>query len=236
MKNKLKILSSILLIATLGFAQYKINKKLDKYINSQLKNITQISVERQEILKEIAHYLIEEKLNSPKLTFICTHNSRRSQMCQAWSFAAAKYFGVKNIEFFSGGTESTAFNTRAVDALKRVGLEISKTSSIEENQKYTLKISSDDAPLLMFSKKYSNKQNPQNGFCAVMVCSEADKSCPMVEGANKRVSLPYDDPKFYDNTPSESRMYDERCKQIALEMLYLFDYFKKKEILTIEIK
>jgi hypothetical protein len=57
-----------------------------------------------------------------------------------------------------------------------------------------------------------------------------------VEGANKRVSLPYDDPKFYDNTPSESRMYDERCKQIALEMLYLFDYFKKKEILTIEIK
>ncbi|MFN0047703.1 MAG: hypothetical protein ACKVOU_01120 [Cytophagales bacterium] len=67
-----------------------------------------------------------------------------------------------------------------------------------------------------------------------MVCSEADKSCPMVEGATGRFSLPYDDPKYYDNTPSEQQKYDERCKQIATEMFFMFDYVKKKLILENE--
>jgi hypothetical protein len=35
-----------------------------------------------------------------------------------------------------------------------------------------------------------------------MVCSEADKSCPSVDGAELRVGMPYDDPKYFDGTPS----------------------------------
>lgn len=40
--------------------------------------------------------------------------------------------------------------------------------------------------------------------------------------ADLRVGIPYDDPKAADGTPEESARYDERCKQIATEMLYLF--------------
>ncbi|MCK4776283.1 MAG: protein-tyrosine-phosphatase, partial [Candidatus Krumholzibacteria bacterium] len=59
-------------------------------------------------------------------------------------------------------------------------------------------------------------------FCAVMTCSQADKNCPVVVGASMRVAIPYDDPKAFDGTDQEAANYDERCRQISREMLYLF--------------
>jgi hypothetical protein len=55
-----------------------------------------------------------------------------------------------------------------------------------------------------------------------MTCSSADKNCPVVRGAAERVSLPYDDPKIADGTAEEAATYDDRCAQIAREMLYAF--------------
>jgi hypothetical protein len=54
-----------------------------------------------------------------------------------------------------------------------------------------------------------------------MTCTEADGACPLVHGAALRVSLPYDDPKAADGTREETARYDERARQIALEMTYL---------------
>jgi hypothetical protein len=67
-----------------------------------------------------------------------------------------------------------------------------------------------------------------------MVCSEADKSCPIVPGSNGRIGLPFDDPKIFDNSPSEQQKYDETCRLIAREMLFVADYVKSK--LTKKIK
>jgi hypothetical protein len=55
-----------------------------------------------------------------------------------------------------------------------------------------------------------------------MTCSDADAACPIVFGAAERISIPYDDPKAADGTPDEAAVYDERCRQIAREMLYVF--------------
>jgi arsenate reductase len=43
-----------------------------------------------------------------------------------------------------------------------------------------------------------------------------------VAGATFRISLASDDPKLADGTPAEQARYDERCRQIAREMFYLF--------------
>ena len=53
------------------------------------------------------------------LIFICTHNSRRSQLAQVWAGTAARVFGIAGVETFSGGTEVTAFNPRAIAAAER---------------------------------------------------------------------------------------------------------------------
>ena len=73
-----------------------------------------------------------------------------------------------------------------------------------------------------FSKTYDQAPNPTEGFAAVMTCSDADQACPVVLGAAERFSIAYDDPKDFDGSDQESAAYDERCRQIAREMLYLF--------------
>ncbi len=133
------------------------------------------------------------------------------------------------MESFSGGTQATAFNHRAIAALNRAGFQIVKLNSgTESNPKYSGSMGRDLGGYIMYSKKYNDMQNPQSNFGAIMVCSEADKSCPVVPGAEARFSLPYDDPKFYDNTASEKAKYDERVRQIGREIFFMMDYAKKQ--------
>ncbi|MDX2190424.1 MAG: protein-tyrosine-phosphatase [Bacteroidota bacterium] len=154
-------------------------------------------------------------------------------MGEVWGQTAAAYYGVDSVFFFSGGTEATAFNIRAANALKRAGFSVS-TSPGGKNPKYFVSPDKSNSSWILYSKKYTDIQNPQQGFCAIMVCSEADKSCPVVPGAVARVSLPLEDPRYYDGTPSEQVKYDETSKQLAREMFFLFDYVKKQMNLKTE--
>lgn len=197
--------------------------RLDAYIATTVEEFDAIPSDRKRQLKKIALY-IETQLKSQmpaNLTFICTHNSRRSHMSQLWAETAALYYDVPNVATFSGGTEATAFNPRAVAALERAGFQIEKASE-EPNPVYRARNGADTAPMLAFSKKYTDESNPQENFCAVMTCSEADKNCPTVEGASFRVAIPYEDPKEFDGTPQETAAYDERSRQISREIFWLF--------------
>lgn len=152
-----------------------------------------------------------------------THNSRRSHLAQIWAQAAALHYRVPGVEVYSGGTEATAFNPRAVAALRRAGFDIQASADGNgSNPRYLVRFGGRSEPLECFSKIYSQPPNPQADFCAVMTCSEADRNCPLVAGATVRIALPYDDPKAFDGNPQESAAYDERCRQIAREMLYVF--------------
>ena len=155
-----------------------------------------------------------------ELTFICTHNSRRSQMAQLWASAAAAQFGIDGVRAYSGGTEVTAFNPRAVAAMGRAGFVIDDPGG--ENPHYRVTHAAESPTMECFSKTYDDPVNPSTGFAAVMTCSDADASCPVVPGAELRARVQYDDPKSADGSPEEASTYDARCLQIATEMLYLF--------------
>lgn len=198
----------------------------DFFDHAQL-NFNQITVERKIALKEISDY-INEKQKSKKaisLTFICTHNSRRSHISQIMAQAAAAYYGVGNIYCYSGGTEVTAFNINAVKALRAIGFEIAATNSLL-NPVYEVKYGLTTPNLIAFSKLYTSVPNPQKEYGAVLTCSQADASCPIVQGADGRFKLPYEDPKLSEGTPEQDQVYAERCKQIGLEMLYVFSLVK----------
>ena len=70
-----------------------------------------------------------------------------------------------------------------------------------------------------FSKTYFDASNPQQGFAALMVCGEADAACPLVKGAAARISMPYLDPKIYDDSIYEAQKYAERRDDIGRLML-----------------
>lgn len=203
--------------------QASVPASVANYIDAFLAEEDTISVERKAQLQKIAVYIEEQaKSNTPvNLTFICTHNSRRSHMSQIWAQTAAIFYNIPNVNCFSGGTEATAFNPRSVRALRAAGYEIEQQ---DETNNPVYKVIIDDKQHFLngFSKKFSDTPNPQKDFAAVMTCSNADKACPIVAGATARFAIPYLDPKVADNTDEEENKYNERCKQIAIEMFYLF--------------
>lgn len=194
---------------------------LHTYINRVLKNESGLESNRGRQLEPLSFYIFSKifKGETANLNFICTHNSRRSHLGQIWLQMAAAYYEVELVRAYSGGTEETAFNPRALAALQRAGFAVKKGTGV--NPKY--KISSDlhTLNLVSFSKKYDHLENPKKHFCAVMTCSEADKACPIIFGADLRVKLFYEDPKSADGTDYEVNTYDERCFQIATEMFHV---------------
>lgn len=194
--------------------------EVEAYLDARRAEFGMIPDERRAQLEKISAYVSGAigRGETPRLIFVCTHNSRRSHMSQLWAAAAAHRYGIV-AETFSGGTESTAFNPRAVAAVERAGLRV-ETSTTGRNPVYLVSLSDEDPAMVCFSKAYDSSPNPGEGFCAVMVCTDADEACPIVDGAGARVAVPFVDPKVSDGTPEEAATYDDRCAQIAREMLY----------------
>jgi len=154
------------------------------------------------------------------LVFVCTHNSRRSQLAQVWAQVAAAWHGVAGVRSFSGGTEATAFDARARAAVARAGAMVESGPTAANP---LVSVSGwPGEPLRCWSKRFGDIANPQSGFVAVMTCGSADEACPVVPGAAARIALRYVDPKVSDGTPEESQTYDERSREIARDLLYAF--------------
>jgi protein-tyrosine phosphatase/arsenate reductase len=192
-------------------------------VEQRLTEIDAIAAQRRAVLAPLADF-VSDRVDSgspSRLVFICTHNSRRSHMAQLWARAAAAVFSISDVETFSGGTEATAFNPRAVAALRRAGFLIEPFTD-GKNPIYEVSFAPGMAPMQVFSKPLDAPANPTEDFAAVMTCSDADRACPTVTGAAARIAIPYDDPKASDGTLGEAEAYDERCAQIAREMLWVF--------------
>jgi arsenate reductase len=201
---------------------------IERYMQERASEFSQIPAERKELLHDLASYIARrvESKEPVRLNFICTHNSRRSHMSQIWAGTAAAHFGIEDVHTYSGGTEWTAFNPRAVAAMKRVGFDIEKTTD-DDNPIYHVRFSDTSMPMTCFSKIYDGSPNPRSDFGAVMVCSSADEGCPVVQGAEYRIGITYEDPKAFDGTAREADAYDERCRQISRELLYTFSIARK---------
>ena len=186
---------------------------------------TEISENRKKILEPLIDYIQKKKDSGEAilLNFICTHNSRRSQLGQVWAQAISAEFGIET-KCYSGGTEETSFFINAIEALKRAGFRIDPAEG--KNPKIKVHFSENTEPLVCYSKVYDAPENPSKNFAAVMTCSHADENCPFIPGAAGRIALDYKDPKEFDGTPLASQKYDERSDQIAAEMIYVFKNIK----------
>lgn len=151
----------------------------------------------------------------------CTGNSRRSMMAAQLGNVAAAYYGLENVRFFSGGTQPSAFNSRTIATLNEIGFRIEATgdegsqgAAQMPNPVYRVSWGT-GFETLEFSKRYDAPTNPQSGFAVIMVCSDADESCPVVPGAAIRLPLKFLDPKSFDDSTFESSKYAERRDDIG---------------------
>lgn len=202
---------------------------LRPYVEEVAKELQTIPAARKAVLGEIASAIVSrlEVSNEAHLTFICTHNSRRSHMSQIWLQTAARYYGLDKVQAWSGGTEVTACNCRTVTAMRRVGFDIQDATK-GDNPLYLVRYAEDRPAIRAYSKRYDADANPKRDFIALMTCSSADKSCPSVEGAVARFAIHYTDPRLCDDTPTEATAYNERCREIAREMFYILSEVRRR--------
>lgn len=190
-------------------------------------NVDTISIERKTVLQPLIDF-IQAKIDKQKeicLNFICTHNSRRSHLSQIWAQTMAHHFNIKDVQCYSAGTEATALFPVIVETLIGSGFSIRKKDE-KNNPIYSIKFAENQHPIIGFSKTLNDDFNPKSEFAAIMTCTQADEDCPFIVGAEKRIAIPFEDPKAFDNTTQQLEKYKERSLQIATEMLYVFSKIK----------
>ena len=198
------------------------NTKVKNLCDQLSQQFESISSDRKVLLEKISSYIQQKKdAKSPiQLIYVCTHNSRRSHFGQIWAAVAAEYFGVNEVSTFSGGTEATAFNPNAIQALRGLGFEITQMDTTL-NPKYEVDFGG-LKPSVCFSKVYDDASNPTSNFAAIMTCGDAEENCPFIPGVELRIGTTYEDPKAFDDTELQEVKYIERALQIGLETLYVF--------------
>ncbi|QOD61788.1 hypothetical protein H9I45_04895 [Polaribacter haliotis] len=199
----------------------------ENFFKNAVKNV-HITEERKNLLVKISEGIAKEYLKSGvvNLNFICTHNSRRSQLGQVWSFYTAHYFKL-NIHSFSGGTEVTAFHRNTVKTLQKAGFDFQVSDFSHQNPKYLISFAGNRKTILGFSKRFDHPENNEP-FIAITTCNNADKNCPFIPTAIERFHLPFVDPKASDDTPERKETYLKTNRQIATEIHFIFSFVKKQ--------
>ncbi len=196
---------------------------IDQLIDQLVEEEDKIPDTRQTILKSMTDYIRNESRskNPVRLNFICTHNSRRSQMAQIWAHTAATAFQIPRIEAYSGGTEATAFHPNAVRAMETLGFRFSRMDE-SDNPRYDVVIGTGVPTLTCYSKRFEEALPPDTPFAAIMTCSDADQNCPVVPGAATRIPLTFEDPKQFDGSGNEQQEYLKTAIEIGREIITVF--------------
>ena len=202
------------------------NKNLNIFIEAL--DLNSIPEGRKEILQQLIDLVQSSVKHNERINIncICTHNSRRSHLTQIWAKVASVHHRIRKVNTYSGGTEATAVYPMIIKTLEHQGIDVLKLSE-SENPVYAYKYDDLAPPIIGFSKKYSDKFNPQSEFIALMTCGDADEKCPVVAGASGRVALTYVDPKVSDGTDQQAQTYADRSREIATEMFYVFSKVEK---------
>jgi len=195
---------------------------LNNYCDKMVDSFASISNNRKKKLDDISSKINEYVQNDKELNllFVCTHNSRRSQFAQVWAHLAINYFGLLNLNSFSCGSEQTIIHKNTIIALESFGFRVQKVKSNITNFYF-----SENLYVKCFSKTFHHNSLPDNQIISLMTCDDADKNCPFIAGSLSRISLPYNDPKVYDDSSECMAEYKKTSNHIAQEIFYIFSKF-----------
>lgn len=117
--------------------------------------------------------------------FVCTHNSARSQMAEG----LLNHLYGDRFEAFSAGTEKTRVRPLAIEAMQRIGLDISHHQS-----------------------KSVDFFGDREFDYVITVCDRANETCPFIPTRNERLHWSLDDPAAAKGSESEKLAVFERVR------------------------
>ncbi len=134
-------------------------------------------------------------MSKPKVLFLCTGNSARSQMAEAY---LRKYAG-DYFEVFSAGLEPKGINPLTFQVMEEMGLDLSGQTSKGVNE--------------FLGKVHINS--------LITVCDQAEKNCPTIwPGVIHKMHWSFEDPAGFVGNPVERlAKFREVRDQIQIKVL-----------------
>jgi arsenate reductase len=120
---------------------------------------------------------MEKIIHKPRILFLCTGNSARSQMAEAF----LRKYGGDQFEVFSAGLEPKEIHPLAIQVMKEIGVSLDGQYS---------------KPLTLYMGKVHFSY-------LITVCDNAEKACPIFPGMGTRLHWPFEDPAAFQGTPQE---------------------------------
>jgi arsenate reductase len=111
-----------------------------------------------------------------RILFLCTGNSCRSQMAEAW----VRRLQGERFEAWSAGTAPAGLSSRAVQVMREAGVNIWGQRS-----------------------KHVDELRGREFDCVVTLCDDAPESCPVFPGNVRVLHAPFDDPARATGEPEE---------------------------------
>ncbi len=150
------------------------------------------------------------------LLFVCTHNSRRSQLAEAWAHLI--FSKEPGIRVASCGTERTQCHPHTVVALE------ADRWAVREMQPGSYHIERDGVSTTLYSKSL-DEFSVTSPTIAFMTCAEADEACPAILGAVARFPWRYEDPKRADGSSEALTTYIETSRAIRRDLELLHQHY-----------
>jgi arsenate reductase (thioredoxin) len=129
-------------------------------------------------------------MGKPKVLFLCTGNSARSQMAEGY----LRHVAGDRFEAMSAGVEPKGLNPLAVEAMQEIGIDISQQQS-----KDVVTLLGQHVPYI------------------VTVCDNAKERCPIFPGAWKFLHWSFEDPAAATGTHQERLAVFRRTRDQIVE-------------------
>jgi arsenate reductase len=120
-----------------------------------------------------------------RVLFLCTGNSCRSQMAEGW----LRHLAGNRFNVASAGTHPAGLNLGAVEAMREIGVDISRQESKRVER--------------FFGQQFDY---------VITVCDRAKEACPTFPGARSLLHWSFDDPAAAQGTEEERRAVFRRVR------------------------
>ncbi len=128
----------------------------------------------------------------PRVLFLCTHNSARSQMAEGM----LRNLAEGRFEVHSAGTEATHVRPQAMKVMNEIDIDISGQES-----------------------KTLERYLGEPFDYVITVCDEANEACPVFAGAKNRLHWSLEDPSRADGSEEERLAVYRRVREEIRERI-----------------
>lgn len=127
----------------------------------------------------------------PRVLFLCTGNSARSQMAEGW----LRHLAGDRYDVCSAGTQPVGLNPGSVEAMAEVGIDISQHRSKSATEFTAMPID-----------------------YVITVCDRAKETCPRWPGSTRLIHWSLYDPAAVSDVTERRRVFQRVRDEIALSI------------------